>query len=308
MLRSLDFLCEICYTNRKETIMLDCIIIGSGIAGISAAVTLQANNKSFQIFGSDGLSDKIAKAERIHNYPGLSDISGQDFVSALRHQLKQANIEIKQERVSGVYALKEKYAVLTQAGNTYESKTVILACGVESVKQIDGEEAFLGRGVSYCATCDGFLYKDKTIAVVCTSKALEHEIAYLADFAKKVYLVPLYKNVEIARNNVVFARKMPQKIDGGLRVDKIVFATPPADDIPAELPVDGVFMLRESVSPAVLVGGLQTENGHVVVNRQMETNLQGCYAAGDCTGRPYQYAKAAGEGNVAAHSVSEYLK
>lgn len=288
--------------------MTDCIIVGSGIAGISAALTLQANGKTFQIFGSDRLSDKIAKAERIHNYPGLSDVSGETFVTALKKQLQDSGIEITKERISGVYALKDKFTVLTQVGNTYESKTVILACGVESVKQIDGEENFVGRGVSYCATCDGFLYKDKTIAVVCTSKALEHEIAYLANFAKTVYLTPLYKDVEIEANNVIVLQKMPQKIDGGLRVNKIVFATSPAENIPAELPVDGVFMLRESVSPAVLVGGLQTENGHVVVTRAMETNLKGCYAAGDCTGRPYQYAKAAGEGNVAAHSVSEYLK
>lgn len=288
--------------------MIDCIIVGSGIAGISAALTLKANGKSFQIFGSNALSDKIAKAELVRNYPGLSNIKGSDFVSALQQQLKDANIEITQERVLGVYALKDKFTVLTQEGNTYESKTVILACGVESVKQIEGEEEFVGRGVSYCATCDGFLYKDKTIAVVCTSKALEHEILYLANFAKKVYLVPLYKDIEIDKNNVVFVRKMPLKIQGELRVNKITFLSSPAEDIPAELPVDGVFMLRESLSPAVLVGGLQTEKGHVIVSRQMATNLKGCFAAGDCTGRPYQYAKAAGEGNVAAHAVSEYLK
>ena len=288
--------------------MTDCIIVGSGIAGISAALTLQANGKTFQIFGSNALSDKIAKAELIHNYPGLSNINGKAFVTALQDQLKEGNIVITQEKVSGVYALKDKFTILTQEGNTYESKTVILASGVESVKQIDGEEAFLGRGVSYCATCDGFLYKDKTIAVVCTSKALEHEISYLANIAKKVYLTPLYKDIQIEQNNVVLIRKMPQKIDGGLRVNKLIFAAPPAEDIPAELPVDGVFMLRESIAPAVLVGGLQTENGHVTVTRAMETNLKGCFAAGDCTGRPYQYAKAAGEGNVAAHSVSEYLK
>ena len=288
--------------------MLDCIIIGSGIAGISAALTLQANGKTFQIFGVPTLSDKIAKAELIRNYPGLSNVTGKDFVFALQTQLQEANISITQEKVSGVYALKEKFAVLTQEGNTYESKTVILACGVESIKQIPGEEEFLGRGVSYCATCDGFLYKDKTIAVVCTTKALEHEIVYLANFAKKVYLVPLYKNIEIVQNNVVLTRKMPQKIIGGKRVEKIVFAAPPAEDIPAELSVDGIFMLRDSYSPAVLVRGLQTEKGHVIVSRNMETNLKGCFAAGDCTGRPYQYAKAAGEGNVAAHAVSEFLK
>ncbi len=288
--------------------MLDCIIVGSGVAGISAALTLQANGKTFQIFGSPSLSDKIAKAEKIHNYPGLSDITGEEFVKALQKQLQDANIEITTEKVSGVYALKDKFSVLTQAGNAYESKTVILACGVEGVKPIEGEEEFLGRGVSYCATCDGFLYKDKTIAVVCTSKALEHEISYLANFAKKVYLVPLYKNIEIERENVLFVRKMPKKIEGERRVEKIIFPSAPSADIPAELPVDGVFMLRESLSPAVLVGGLYTEKGQVAVSRNMETNIEGCFAAGDCTGRPYQYAKAVGEGNIAAHAVSERIK
>ena len=288
--------------------MLDCIIIGSGVAGISAALTLQANRKSFLIFGNENLSEKIEKAEKIHNYPGLSDVSGKAFVAALQGQLSDAEIEIKTEKVAGVYALNEKFLLLTQDGKQYESRTVLLACGVESIKQIDGEETFLGRGVSYCATCDGFLYKGKTIAVVCTTKRLEHEIGYLADFAEKVYLIPMYKEVEIERENVTMIRKMPIGITGTKRVESIAFSAPPSDKLPAILPVDGVFMLRESVSPAVLVGGLQTEDGHVVVGRDMSTNIKGCYAAGDCTGRPYQYAKAVGEGNVAAHSVSEFLK
>ena len=288
--------------------MLDCIIVGSGVAGISAALTLQANRKSFLIFGNENLSEKIEKAEKIHNYPGLSDVSGKTFVAALQGQLSDAEIEIKTEKVAGVYALNEKFLLLTQDGKQYESRTVLLACGVESIKQIDGEETFLGRGVSYCATCDGFLYKGKTIAVVCTTKRLEHEIGYLADFAEKVYLIPIYKEVEIERENVTMIRKMPIGITGTKRVESIAFSAPPSDKLPAILPVDGVFMLRESVSPAVLVGGLQTEDGHVVVGRDMSTNIKGCYAAGDCTGRPYQYAKAVGEGNVAAHSVSEFLK
>lgn len=281
--------------------MVDCIIIGSGLAGISAALTLQANRKEFLIFGSKALSEKIEKAEKIHNYPGLPDVSGRAFSEALKAQLESAGIEIKEEKVAGVYALKSGFTLLTQEGKQYESRTVILACGVESVRQIEGEEEFSGRGVSYCATCDGFLYKDKTIGVVCTTKRLEHEIGYLADFAKRVYLVPMYKNVEIQRENITVIKKMPTKIVGGKRVEKLVFPT-------EEVPVDGVFMLRESVSPAILVGGLQTENGHVVVGRDMSTNLKGLYAAGDCTGRPYQYTKAAGEGNIAAHSVSEYLR
>ncbi|MBQ8295405.1 MAG: NAD(P)/FAD-dependent oxidoreductase [Clostridia bacterium] len=288
--------------------MYDCIIIGSGPAGISAALTLQANKKEFLLFGSEELSQKIVKAETIHNYPGLTDVSGKEFCAALKAQLSAAKITVKTEKVAGVYALKEKFSVMTQAGEAYEAKTVILACGVESVKQIEGEETYLGRGVSYCATCDGFLYKNKTIAVICTTKALEHEIGYLADLAKKVYLIPMYKEVEIDRENVTLIRKMPVKIDGEMRVKNLTFADSPTEEIPSVLPIDGVFMLRDCVSPAVLVGGLEMQEGHVVVSRDMSTNLKGCFAAGDCTGRPYQYAKAAGEGNVAAHSVCAFLK
>ncbi|MBE7078186.1 MAG: thioredoxin reductase [Clostridiales bacterium] len=288
--------------------MKDCIIIGSGVGGISAALTLQANGKDFLMFGVENLSDKIEKAEKIHNYPGLPDVSGKDFVAALKAQLSLAKIEVKTEKVAGVYALKDGFTVLTQAGEQYKSRTVILATGVESIRQIDGEEEFFGRGVSYCATCDGFLYKDKTIAVLCTTKRLEHEIGYLANFAKKVYLIPMYKNVEVSAENVTSIVKMPKKIDGDRRVNRLIFSSAPSQDIPQVLEIDGFFALRESVSPAVLVGGLKTENGHIIVDRNMTTNIPGCYAAGDCTGRPYQYAKAIGEGNIAAHSVSEFLR
>ena len=288
--------------------MLDCIIVGSGPAGISAALTLKANGKSFMLFGSPNLSEKISKAELIRNYPGLSNITGEGFAELLKSQLADAEIEVKNEKMAGVYALKEKFSVLTQENNAYESKTVILACGVESIKPIDGEEGFLGRGVSYCATCDGFLYKGKTIAVLCTSKRLEHEVFYLADLAEKVYFIAMYKDVAPMPDNVSILKKMPKQITGEKRVEKLVFPSAPAENIPAELPIDGVFALRECIAPAVLVGGLETENNHVKIDKNTATNIKGCFAAGDCTGRPYQYAKAIGEGNIAAHAVTEYLK
>ena len=279
--------------------MVDCLIIGSGPAGISAALTLQANGKTFQMFGSKCLSVKITKAEKIHNYPALTDVSGEEFAAALTKQLDAAGIEIVEERVGGVYAMKEKF-IVTAGQNSYEGKTVILATGVENASPIEGEEDFLGRGVSYCATCDGFLYKDKTIAIVCTSKRLEHEIEFLLKIAKKAYVVPLYKGLGIHSENAEIIIKKPQKITGGLRVDAFHIGD-------RELKVDGVFLLKENVSPSALVGGLETEKGHVVVDRAAKTNLKGLFAAGDCTGRPYQYAKAVGEGNVAAHSVVEFL-
>jgi thioredoxin reductase (NADPH) len=183
---------------------------------------------------------------------------------------------------------------------SFEAKTVILATGVEAVKPIKGEMEFVGRGVSYCATCDGFLYKGKTIAVLCTTKKLEHEIEFLCSIAQKVYVVPLYKDVNIKADNAEILSGMPTEIVGKMKVEKLVFKD-------KEVAVDGIFMLKEAVTPSVLVTGLKVNDGHVVVDRACATNLAGCFAAGDCTGRPYQYAKAVGEGNVSAHSVNDYL-
>ena len=281
--------------------MLDCVIVGSGLAGISAALTLKANGKSFLMLGKKSLSAKIEKADTVSNYPGLYSVSGTDFCDALKSQLAGEEIDVIEQKVTGVYAMKGKFLVTAEGDNTYESRTVILAAGVETVKPIAGEEEYLGRGVSYCATCDGMLYKDKTIAVLCTTKEAEHEVEYLAKLAKKVYLLPLYKGVAVAAENVEKILKMPEKIEGGLKVSSITLKGGQT------LAVDGVFMLKDSVSPSALVGGLQVEKGHVVVDRACKTNLEGLFAAGDCTGRPYQYAKAAGEGTVAAHSVVEYL-
>jgi len=294
------FTYQLANTNIGCKNMLDCIIIGSGVAGVSAGLTLKANNKTFMIFGSSNLSEKIAKAELIKNYTGLSNITGAEFVSAIQSQLKDEEIEIKEEKVSGVYALENKFGVATQEGGYYESRTVILCTGVESVKFIDGETEFAGRGVSYCATCDGFLYKDKTIAVLCTSKRLEHEIEHLSGFAKKVHLIAMYKPVDVQGDNIEIIRKMPLKIDGDKRAERVIFAD-------RTLNIDGVFVLRESFAPSVLLSGLETEDGHIKTSRDMQTNIRGCFSAGDCTGRPYQYAKAVGEGNIAGHSVTRFL-
>ncbi|MGN0818249.1 MAG: NAD(P)/FAD-dependent oxidoreductase [Candidatus Coproplasma sp.] len=279
--------------------MYDCIIIGTGAAGVSAALTLKARSVNFLWLGNKNLSNKISSAERIKNYPGLSSVSGKELNQAFAAQISESGIEITQARVTGVYATGNAFSVAC-GSEVYEGKTVILATGVEAVKPIEGEENFLGRGVSYCATCDGFLYRGKKIAVVCTSKGLEEEVEYLASIAAEVYLVALYKQVEVSGENITLIRDMPVAITGGMRAEKLVFKD-------RELPVDGVFMLKEAVAPSTLVPGLKSENGHVVCDRECVTNLDGLFAAGDCTGRPYQYAKAVGEGNVAAHSVIAYL-
>ncbi len=279
--------------------MFDTAIIGTGPAGISAALTLRSLKKNFILFGSQKLSQKIRVAEQIRNYPGLPSVSGMQMQEAFLNQLKQMEIPITDKTVTGIYNMGTHYGILCDQ-EMFEAKTIIMATGVEAVKPIPGELEFVGRGVSYCATCDGFLYKDKTIGVLCTTKDLEHEIEYLAELAAKVYLIPLYKDAAVKAENVEIIQKKPAAIEGGMKVEKMVFED-------RETAVDGIFMLKQAVAPSVLLYGLETADGHITVDRTCKTNLPGCFAAGDCTGRPYQYVKAAGEGNVAAHSAVEFL-
>ena len=277
----------------------DIAIIGTGPAGVSAALTARNRNKSILLLGSRQMSEKVAKAHEIRNYPGLPFIRGEDMAAAFRDQLDQMEIPVTEKRIGAVYAMGDYFAL--QAGEEMlEAKTVILATGVVSAKPLPGEEALLGRGVSYCATCDAPLYRGRAAAVIGFSPREEAEAAFLSEVCSRVIYIPVYPEETDLPETVEVIREKPveiRKTEGGL----IVQTTE------GEYPADGVFVLREAVAPAQLVPGLETDGAHVKVNRKMETNLPGVFACGDLTGTPYQYVKAAGEGNVAAISAAAYL-
>jgi thioredoxin reductase (NADPH) len=175
--------------------------------------------------------------------------------------------------------------------------------GTRTKAVIPGEAEYLGKGVSYCATCDGRLYTGKRIAVICESSKYEDEVAFLAGLAGEVLLYAPYQNPTIPKDNIRMLAEAPGEIVGEDLVTGIQLLK--SKEI---LPVDGVFFLKDAYSPMDLLPDLALEENHIRVDRQMRTSLPGCYAAGDCTGRPYQYAKAVGEGNVAVHSILEYLQ
>ena len=277
----------------------DCAIIGGGPAGVSAALNLKILGKSFIWLGSGDGSKKAASAELVRNYPGMPNVTGAQFVQALADHATAMDIRQTKGVVTAIYDLSSRFA-LAVGQDTYEARTIILCTGVSAAKQIEGEAEFLGRGVSYCATCDGFLYKGKTIGVLATDKGFEHEASYLASLAAKVYYMPMYKGCGLSAANCEILVKMPKRIYGGLKVQGVEFAG-------GSLPLDGLFILRSSVAPQTLLKGLKVEGGHIVVDRSCATSVAGVFAAGDCTGRPYQYAKAVGEGNVAAHSAADFL-
>ena len=277
----------------------DIAIIGTGPAGVSAALTARNRNKSILLLGSRQMSEKVAKAHEIRNYPGLPFIRGEDMAAAFRDQLDQMEIPVTEKRIGAVYAMGDYFAL--QAGEEMlEAKTVILATGVVSAKPLPGEEALLGRGVSYCATCDAPLYRGRAAAVIGFSPREEAEAAFLSEVCSRVIYIPVYPEETDLPETVEVIREKPveiRKAEGGLIVQTAE----------GEYSADGVFVLREAVAPAQLVPGLETDGAHVKVNRKMETNLPGVFACGDLTGTPYQYVKAAGEGNVAAISAAAYL-
>lgn len=283
-----------------ETIIYDTAIIGAGPAGLSAALTLSLHNKTMIWFGAETLSDKVEKSEKIANYAGFDTISGRELNTRFRSQIQSAGLELTDKMVTQISRLDQEFMLLADNA-IYRAKTVLLAIGSVAAKGISGEQEYLGRGVSYCATCDGFLYRGRRIAVYCGAKRYEHEVEYLAQLAEKVYLFASYADTGIDLPNVEMLAQPMRAVIGEDRVTGVALTDGTV------VAVDGAFFLRSAVAPATILNSLEMNGAHIVVNRDCETNIPGCFAAGDCTGRPYQIAKAVGEGNIAAHRITEFL-
>ena len=278
----------------------DIAIVGTGPGGLEAAITAKLRNKDIILFGSKELSHKITKAVEIRNYLGLPDITGEKLAGAYHDHLEAMEIKINETRINAVYAMGD-YFVLQSADQMFESKSVIISTGVVAGKAFPGEDENLGRGVSYCATCDAALYKGKEAIVIGYSVREEEEANFLAEKADKVTYIALYKDVsQLADNIEVVTGTVPKEIikEG----DKMILVTNKD-----RLSADGIFILRDAVSADKLVPGLLMEDGHIAVGRDMSTNIEGVFACGDVTGKPYQYIKAGGEGNIAALSAISYL-
>ena len=290
----------------------DAAVIGTGPAGISAAITLKVRNKKVLLIGSAELSAKMAKAHQILNYPGLPNIPGSELAEKMQEHLKAMDIEISDRRVTMVYAMGDYYSLQVDQ-EFIEATAVILATGVSFGKPLPGEDENLGRGVSYCATCDAALYKGKSAVIAGYAPKEEADARFLAEMAERVYYVPVYSGEDAGKvpafegiGNIEVLSGTPEAIE---RTPDGMTLTlkEPAAGVTRQVTADGIFLLRDSVSPGKLVPGLQMDGNHIQVTRKMETNLPGLFAAGDITGMPYQYIKSAGEGNVAALSAVMYI-
>ncbi|CZR97074.1 MULTISPECIES: NAD(P)/FAD-dependent oxidoreductase [Clostridioides] len=283
----------------------DIAIIGSGPAGLSAAINAKIRNKTIIMFGSDNLSNKLVKAPSIDNYLGFYDISGDELKDKFKSHIDSMDISIENKRINNIYAMGEYFAIMS-GNDMYEATTVILATGVEYTRPIKGEEEFLGRGVGYCATCDAPLYRNKKVAVIGYNEESKEEANFLSELTSKTYFIPMYKKENLMRGSdnldesIEVIHDRPVKIDGDKLVNKISFKE-------NHIEVDGVFVIKDSTAPSSLIPGIEIEGIHIKVDNDMKTSIDGCFAAGDCVGKPYSYIKAAGQGQIAALNAVYYL-
>lgn len=280
--------------------LYDIAIIGTGPAGLSAAITAKLRNKKIVLFGSESISKKVRLAPQIDNYLGIPHVSGQKLSEDFFKHIHSLGIEPLEKKVDMIYPMGKTFSLMAK-NEIYTAKSVILATGIQFAKAYNGEEELLGKGVSYCASCDALFYKKKTVAVIASSAKEEEEVHFLSDIVEKIYFIPLYKTQGKFPANVEIIEDSIEKIEGTDKVSALVLKN-------QKLSVDGIFILRESVSPKQLLSGIALDENHIRVDEHLETSVKGCFACGDIIGKPYQYLKAAGEGNKAAFFAMQYLE
>lgn len=279
--------------------IFDIAIIGGGPAGLSAALTGRIRNKSVAVFEHMDFSKKLQKAHLVDNYLGMPQVTGQGMMQQFLSHAMAHEPQVIKEKVVNIFPGDNLFTLLTP-GDTYEARTVIIATGVVATNLFTGEKEFLGKGVSYCATCDGMMYRGKDVAVISYAEEGEHEAEYLKDLCRNVYYLPQYKGASTMRSDINVIHDRPQSITGDVVVENLVMAK-------EKLDVHGVFIIRESDPVENVLPGLELDGEVIKVNRDMSTNIPGVFAAGDCTGKPWQISKATGEGLVAVFSAIAYL-
>ncbi len=275
--------------------MFDIAIVGAGPAGLSAAITARQRGLQVLVISRKDARGWLARAERIDNYPGLPHASGPELLSALSAHAREMGAQFMDGMVQQILPMGDAFSLAI--GSEYvDARRVILCMGARQPRLLPGEEALLGRGVSYCGTCDGMLYRGKAVAVVAESAEAVHEANYLAGLAAHVRY---FGKPDAALDPAVeVIDERPASVEGESRVAALVTNAGRYEE-------DGVFIFRDAMALDTLLPGLAHDGPFIHVDRGMRTSLAGVFAAGDCAGKPLQVAKAVGEGCVAALSAAE---
>ncbi len=302
--------------------LYDIAIVGSGSAGLSASIYASRYRLRNIVFGKMP-GGTIADAHKICNYPGLKDITGLELGQRMHDQAKEQGGEFSFENIVDIKKERGLFKLITESGKEYFSKTVLLSTGTERNKlKLPNEDKYLGKGVSYCATCDAMFYKEKTVGVVGGSNAATMAATMLADIAKKVYIIyrgdklrgePAWvEDVESKDNIEVLFNTNVVGLYGEGRLEKVLLKEENKET--TDLNLDGLFIeigSRPDISLPTLLGVDLDEKQHIIVDQRQATTLEGVWAAGDCTtnsNKFQQVVTAVGEGAVAANSIYCYLK
>ena len=275
----------------------DLIILGSGPAGLAAAVAARGRGKTALVIGNRWQDSPLAKAEKIDNYLGLPGRTGYELLEEFQKHAEGAGVEFVVGRAISLMAWNG--FTVTVGSDAYQGRALIMSPGVVRQTKFTGEQEYLGRGVSYCATCDGMLYRGKDVVVAGRTADAPEEAKFLKSIGCNVTYTAPKKPAELA-DDIPFVQAGKLEIHGEQMVTGVSLDG-------TELPCAGVFVLRASLAPTDLLPTLETENGYIKVDRAMKTNVEGVFACGDCTGTPLQVAKAVGEGHIAGLSACEYL-
>lgn len=279
--------------------MYDVIIIGAGPAGISASLYLIRAKKSILVISKD--NSYLKKAEKIDNYYGLESLTGKELFDRGIKQAKELGVNIVKEEVISVnFEDISKFKVITE-NKEYMSKNVIIATGTSrKTPNIKGIKEYEGKGVSYCAICDAFFYKNKDVAVIGSGNYAIHEAKTLKDVANSVSILTngeqVVQNRDKSLQNFDINEKRIKEVRGFNKVEEIDF------DDDTSKKVSGVFIAMGTASADDLAKkiGVVLKNNSIQVDENMQTNIKGIYACGDCTGGLLQINKAVYEGAKAA--------
>jgi len=283
--------------------MYDLIIIGAGPAGISAGLYAKRANLNVLIIYK-GISN-LEKAEKIENYYGFPDgISGTDLYNDGIKQAKNLGIDLKEEEVLNIVKNEDNLFEITTNEGSYSGKACIIATGNKKLKpNIKGIDEFEGRGISYCAICDGFFYRNKEVVVIGNGKFAIHEANDLKNIAKKITILTNGEDFNLDTEYEIIDKKI-KEISGENRVSKIEFMDGSSID------ANGVFIALGEAGGADFAKklGVMLDKDNIIVNEKMETNIEGLYSCGNSTGGLLQVCKAVYEGGKAGLSVIEYLR
>ncbi len=285
--------------------MYDCIIIGKGPAGISGAIYISRSNLKVLVIGKDDTA--LKKAHLIENYYGFENpITGEELFEIGIKQAEKQNIEIKNDEVIDIKWNDNFFTVIT-VNAEYEAKTILLATGKSrNSANINGLKEFEGRGISYCAICDGFFYKNKKIAVIGSGEYALHEAEILKNISDDVTIftngreLPQNRSIEVTN----YIEGKIDAIKGKEKASKIVL------EDNTEYKVDGIFIAEGTASSVDFAKklGIFLDNNNIKVDENMQTNIPGIYAAGDCTGGLLQISKAVYDGAKSGLSIAKKVK